>query len=91
VIRIGCSGWNYQHWRGPVYPSSEPSRRWLDLYADWFDTVEVNATFYPGTPDPLARDGRLVVHPVSQRPRAGRRVRPSRARDVGTADRRRER
>jgi uncharacterized protein YecE (DUF72 family) len=46
VIRIGCSGWNYRHWRGPVYPSSEPSRRWLDLYADWFDTVEVNATFY---------------------------------------------
>jgi uncharacterized protein YecE (DUF72 family) len=46
VIRIGCSGWNYQHWRGPVYPTSEPSRRWLELYAQWFDTVEVNATFY---------------------------------------------
>jgi uncharacterized protein YecE (DUF72 family) len=46
VIRIGCSGWNYQHWRGPVYPASEPSRRWLELYARSFDTVEVNATFY---------------------------------------------
>jgi uncharacterized protein YecE (DUF72 family) len=65
VIRIGCSGWNYQHWRGPVYPSSEPSRRWLDLYADWFDTVEVNATFYR-LPDAVydllrAHDAALVV------------------------------
>jgi uncharacterized protein YecE (DUF72 family) len=29
-----------------VYPASEPERRWLELYAQWFDTVEVNATFY---------------------------------------------
>jgi uncharacterized protein YecE (DUF72 family) len=46
VIRIGCSGWNYRHWRGPVYPPSAPPARWLELYAQWFDTVEVNATFY---------------------------------------------
>jgi uncharacterized protein YecE (DUF72 family) len=46
VVRIGCSGWNYAHWRGRVYPSDAPERRWLELYAQWFDTVEVNATFY---------------------------------------------
>jgi uncharacterized protein YecE (DUF72 family) len=46
-IRIGCSGWNYQHWRnGVFYPPRLPPRRWLEFYARHFDTVEVNATFY---------------------------------------------
>jgi uncharacterized protein YecE (DUF72 family) len=43
---IGCSGWNYADWRGTFYPRGEPQRRWLELYADRFDTVEVNNTFY---------------------------------------------
>jgi len=46
MIRIGCSGWNYEDWKGLVYPSGEPARRWLELYAQRFDTVEINATFY---------------------------------------------
>jgi uncharacterized protein YecE (DUF72 family) len=46
-IRIGCSGWNYAHWRnGVFYPPRLPATRWLDFYAQHFDTVEVNATFY---------------------------------------------
>ena len=46
-VRIGCSGWNYDHWRhGVFYPERLPARRWLDCYARCFDTVEVNATFY---------------------------------------------
>jgi uncharacterized protein YecE (DUF72 family) len=44
--RIGCSGWNYADWRGRLYPQGEPQRRWLELYARHFDTVEVNTTFY---------------------------------------------
>jgi uncharacterized protein YecE (DUF72 family) len=46
VVRIGCSGWNYPHWRGTVYPAGVPEARWLELYARSFDTVEVNASFY---------------------------------------------
>lgn len=45
-LHVGCSGWNYRDWRGPVYPVGVPSRRWLEVYAERFDTVEVNATFY---------------------------------------------
>jgi uncharacterized protein YecE (DUF72 family) len=45
-VRIGCSGWNYKHWREAVYPPRLPPRRWLEHYATLFDTVEVNATFY---------------------------------------------
>lgn len=46
TVHVGCSGWMYDDWRGPVYPKGEPKRRWLELYAARFDTVEVNATFY---------------------------------------------
>jgi uncharacterized protein YecE (DUF72 family) len=45
MVRIGCSGWNYRHWRDPVYGGA-PAGSWLERYADLFDTVEVNATFY---------------------------------------------
>ena len=44
--RIGCSGWNYDDWRGRLYPPGVPKRRWLEVYAEHFDTVEVNTTFY---------------------------------------------
>jgi uncharacterized protein YecE (DUF72 family) len=45
-VRIGCSGWNYPHWREVVYPKGLTPRRWLEHYATLFDTVEVNTTFY---------------------------------------------
>ena len=45
-VRIGCSGWNYPHWRERVYPKGLPQRRWLEHYASLFDTVEINNTFY---------------------------------------------
>jgi uncharacterized protein YecE (DUF72 family) len=45
-VHIGCSGWNYPHWRERVYPPGVPARRWLAHYAELFDTVEVNNTFY---------------------------------------------
>jgi uncharacterized protein YecE (DUF72 family) len=46
-LRIGCSGWNYAHWRnGVFYPPRCPSRLWLRYYAQHFDTVELNTTLY---------------------------------------------
>ena len=45
-IRIGCSGWVYQSWKGVLYEKGVPQTRWLERYADAFDTVEVNSTFY---------------------------------------------
>ena len=45
-VRVGCSGWSYDDWRGGLYPDWLPQRRWLQRYAEVFDTVEVNATFY---------------------------------------------
>jgi uncharacterized protein YecE (DUF72 family) len=45
-IHIGCSGWQYRHWRGDFYPADLPQSRWLEHYAERFDTVEINNTFY---------------------------------------------
>jgi uncharacterized protein YecE (DUF72 family) len=43
---IGCSGWMYDDWRGRLYPPGLGKKRWLERYAEVFDTVEVNSTFY---------------------------------------------
>jgi uncharacterized protein YecE (DUF72 family) len=46
-VRIGCSGWSYDSWRGGTfYPKGLASREWLRHYSTRFDTVELNATFY---------------------------------------------
>jgi uncharacterized protein YecE (DUF72 family) len=45
AIRLGCSGWNYKAWKDEFY-EGKPARLWLQLYAQRFDTVEVNNTFY---------------------------------------------
>jgi uncharacterized protein YecE (DUF72 family) len=46
TIRVGTSGWSYDHWRGGFYPDKLAKNRWFDFYAVRFNTVEVNATFY---------------------------------------------
>lgn len=46
ALRVGCSGWNYKHWRGPVYPPEQPARLWFAHYAALFDTVEINNSSY---------------------------------------------
>lgn len=45
-VRIGTSGYVYPHWRGHFYPKELPQRRWLEHYAERFDTVELNNPFY---------------------------------------------
>lgn len=44
--RVGCSGWQYKHWRGDFYPAEVPASRWFEHYAARFDTVEINNSFY---------------------------------------------
>lgn len=45
-IHIGCSGWNYRHWRGAFYPDGLRTKDWFAYYAAQFDTVEINNSFY---------------------------------------------
>ncbi len=46
-IRIGTSGYTYRHWWDNVfYPKDLPPSKWLQYYQKFFDTVELNVTFY---------------------------------------------
>lgn len=46
MIRIGTSGWSYDHWQDVLYPAGLPARDRLAIYTDSFDTVELNSSFY---------------------------------------------
>lgn len=43
---IGTSGWHYKHWQGLFYPEGLSKSKWLEFYANHFDTVEINNSFY---------------------------------------------
>ena len=44
--RVGTSGYQYDHWRGRFYPAGLAKREWFAWYAERFDSVEINNTFY---------------------------------------------
>jgi uncharacterized protein YecE (DUF72 family) len=46
MIRVGTSGWLYDHWDGTFYPEDLPRTRWGAYYRSRFPVVELNATFY---------------------------------------------
>jgi uncharacterized protein YecE (DUF72 family) len=47
VIRVGTAGWDYPDWQGVVYPRPKPKGfDPLAFLARYFDTVEINSTFY---------------------------------------------
>jgi uncharacterized protein YecE (DUF72 family) len=46
TVWIGTSGWQYDDWRGRLYPRRAPLRRWLEEYAARFAIVESNNAFY---------------------------------------------
>lgn len=43
---IGCSGFYYKGWKEKFYPAGMPQRKWFDFYCEYFNTVELNVTFY---------------------------------------------
>ncbi|MCI4355746.1 MAG: DUF72 domain-containing protein [Thermoplasmata archaeon] len=45
-LRVGCSSWTSEAWNGRLYPPGLPPGQRLPYYARFFDTVEVDATYY---------------------------------------------
>ncbi|MDF3076959.1 MAG: hypothetical protein K0S09_848 [Sphingobacteriaceae bacterium] len=43
---IGCSGFHYKHWKGIFYPEGLAQKKWFDYYCQFFNTLELNVTFY---------------------------------------------
>src|SRR6266849_3085016 len=66
-VRIGPAGWSYSDWAGYVYPSPRPKGFHEATYlAQFFDTIEINTSFYqPLNPE----HARQWVDRVSANPR----------------------
>lgn len=45
-VYIGCSGFYYKEWKSDFYPEDLPKKDWLSYYADQFNAVEINSSFY---------------------------------------------
>ncbi len=45
-IHIGTSGWSYPHWQGIFYPENVKSKERLEYFSRFFETVEINNSFY---------------------------------------------
>lgn len=45
-VLIGTSGWHYDHWIDVFYPTDVKTEDQLAYYARFFDTVEINNSFY---------------------------------------------
>ena len=43
---MGTSGYQYDHWKKRFYPEDLSKKHWFAHYAQYFDTVEINNTFY---------------------------------------------
>ncbi len=67
MIRVGPAGWSYQDWEGIVYPPKKGSKfDPLTYLGEFFDTIELNNTFYrPPTP----QMGKSWVNRVASNPR----------------------
>mgnify|MGYP000532113700 CR=1 FL=1 len=45
-LKVGTSGYQYDHWKGVFYPDGVKKKEWFTFYAKQFDTVEINNSFY---------------------------------------------
>jgi len=60
---IGTSGWTYDSWRGPFYPSEVAKKDWLAWYASQFGTAEINGSFYRTPSEDAVRNWRKQTPP----------------------------
>ncbi len=63
-IKIGPAGWSYKDWKGVVYPESPGSKfDPLAYLANYFETIEINSSFYrPPSPSSAKSWARRVSH-----------------------------
>ena len=66
-IRVGPAGWSYDDWKGVVYPRKRPRGfHEAEYLAHYFDTIELNVTFYRPVPSATAK--KWIEH-VAHNPR----------------------
>jgi uncharacterized protein YecE (DUF72 family) len=65
-IRVGPAGWSYPDWAGIVYPRSRSKRfHEAEYLSQFFDTIEINTSFYQPLQPDTARSwtGRVAHNP----------------------------
>lgn len=55
MVRLGTQGWSYPDWNGVFYPPGSKQEDRLPFYAEIFDTVELDTTFYHAPKPTIAR------------------------------------
>ncbi len=45
-IFVGTSGFKFADWKGPFYPETLKEKDWLTYYAQRFNTLEINSSYY---------------------------------------------
>ncbi len=67
TVLVGCSGWSYDDWVGRFYPVEVAKKKgeWLAYYAQFFNTVEINSTFYQ---PPGERQVQSWIKKIKERP-----------------------
>ena len=67
-LRIGTAGWSYKDWEGVFYPPGMRGRREhpLEYLARFFDTTEINTSFYGPLKPELAKLWCRKVAPVNK-------------------------
>ncbi|HPA44958.1 MAG TPA: DUF72 domain-containing protein [bacterium] len=45
-VHIGTSGYSFKDWKGVFYPATLPDRQMLSHYCQYFDTLELNVSYY---------------------------------------------
>jgi uncharacterized protein YecE (DUF72 family) len=65
-IRIGPAGWSYKDWIGIAYPKKKPPHfHEATFLANYFDTIELNVTFYRPV---LARTAKDWIERIAHNP-----------------------
>ena len=54
-VRLGTQGWSYPDWNGTFYPPGSKQEDRLPFYAEVFDTLELDTTFYHAPKGTIAR------------------------------------
>ena len=62
VIKVGCSGYSYDDWRGTFYPRNLNKSQFLTYYSRYFDFAELNYTYYQmPSPEQMAAYGKFEL------------------------------
>jgi Protein of unknown function DUF72 len=73
-VRIGCSGWSYDDWRGGLYPDGLPQRRAVARFWEPLESLRRGRRLGPvlwQLPENFHRDDDLLAAALGELPRAG--------------------